>query len=91
MWSILLQGYENGTKPFDYKIDAIDWFVKGGKPAPEGAEFAYAFAYTKEGEIREETRVLVEVIQRDGQIKVGDFIFRLGGRDKKLLNRVKAN
>lgn len=86
----LLADTSGQMSPDLLNVDGIEWLVKGGKPAPPDAGFSYAFAYTMEGELKDDTLALVQTIQRDGEVKAGDFVYRLGGRDKKLLNRVKV-
>ena len=74
----------------DLDLDSITWMVKGGTPAPTGAGFAYAFAYTQDGVLREDALALVEAIRMEGEVTVSGFTYKLSGRDNRLLNRVKA-
>lgn len=76
----------------DFNLDVINWRTREGQPATAEDGWAWAFAYTKEGQHMAETRELVEAIKRHVSVKTGGFEIKLGGRDGKLLNpkRIKA-
>jgi len=80
-------GIEPGPMEPDINIDGIDWRTREGQPATAEDDWAWAFAYTREGELRPEARGLVEAIRRHGSVKAGGFQVKLGGRDGRLLNR----
>jgi len=80
-------GIEPDTAEPDIDLNGIDWRTRDGEPASPKDEWAWAFAYTREGEIKPETNELVEAIKRHGSVKVDDFEVKLGGRDGTLLNR----
>ena len=71
----------------DINLDGINWKTKEGKPATAEDGWAWAFAYTHEGEQMPETKELVEAIIKHGSVKTGGFEVKLGGRDGRLLNR----
>jgi len=83
-------GIEPRTIEPDFDLNGIDWRTRDGEPVSPEDEGAWAFAYTREGELKSEARELVEAIQRYGPVKIGGFEVKLGGRDSKLLNRRKV-
>jgi len=70
-------------------IWAAEWKVKGGDPAPRDAAWAWAFAYTRDGDYLPETRALVKHLEQHGAYEADGYTVTLGGRDKNLLNLKK--
>jgi hypothetical protein len=80
-------------EPMESEIDItqIDWKTGEGQPATVEDEWAWAFAYTREAELKPEARELVEAIRRRGSVMADGFEVKLGGRDRRLLNRKRIN
>jgi len=75
--------------PAGLNIHAITWKKKGSEPAYETDSWAWAFAYQEDGFLKDETRQLVEEINRYGKVEVDGYVITLSGRDKTLLSRKK--
>jgi len=84
-------GIEPDTAEPDIDLDGIDWRTRDGEPASPEDEWAWAFSYTREGKLRPEARELVEAIGRYGSVKAGGFEAKLGGHNKRLLNRRRVD
>ncbi|MFH2111738.1 MAG: hypothetical protein ABIJ47_10830 [Candidatus Bathyarchaeota archaeon] len=72
-----------------YDLWAVDWKLKGGEPAPRDTSWAWAFAYTRDGDYVPEVKPLVQFIEQYGQLEAEGYTVTLGGRDKNLLNLKK--
>ncbi len=76
----------------DVNIWGVEWKLSnrqgGGRASPE-AGWAWGFGYDQDGVFLPEAERLIELIQRYGKIRVGQYEITLGGRDKRLLNRKK--
>ena len=81
------EGFTSGGGPADVDIDGINWMKKGRKPAAPTDNWAWAFAYDRDGKVLPETRELVELLRKSKKVRVGDYEITLGGRDGNLLNR----
>ena len=68
-------------------IWAAEWKLKGGEPAPRDTSWAWAFAYTKDGDYVPETKPLVQYLEQYGSYEADGYAVTLGGRDKRLLQR----
>lgn len=77
------------SSPAGINLNLIDWKKKGSEPARPEDPWAWAFAYDQDGPLRDETRQLVQEIERYGKVEVSGYEITLGGRDKRLLNRKK--
>ena len=78
--------------PLSMDITGIEWKrsnKQGGGAAGPGDEWAWAFAYTQNGDIRGEAAPLVAALEQYGKVLVDGFEISLAGRDGKLLNRKK--
>ena len=76
----------------DLDISGIEWKKSnrdGGGPAGPNDGWAWAFAFTKDGEILRETVQLLQALEQYGTVRVGQYEITLSGRDKNLLNRKK--
>jgi len=72
----------------DFDIDRIAWKVKGGDPAGPESSWCWAFSTDVEGFVHDETRPLLEAIDRYGpEVVVGKYAVKLSGKDKNLLSR----
>ncbi len=68
-------------------LEAVNWLIKGGKPAPPDATFAFAFASDKDGN-RNEYAELADYLKKNGLVKVSGYSFTLS-KDGKFLQRIK--
>jgi len=79
--------------PLSIDINGIEWKKsnkQGGGTAGQYDEWAWAFAYTQNGDIRRETAQLVAALKQYGKALVDGFEISLAGRNGKLLNRKKG-
>ena len=79
--------------PLSIDITGIEWKQsnkQGGGAAGQYDEWAWAFAYTQNGDIRIEAAQLVAALMQYGKVLVDGFEISFAGRDGKLLNRKKA-
>lgn len=83
------QGIGQPGSPAGINLHLLDWKIKDSKPASEADPWAWAFAYTRDGDLLDAARQLVQEIQRYGKVEVSGYEVTLGGRDKRLLNRNK--
>lgn len=83
------QGIFQPASPAGINIRAINWRTKENQPAPEDDAWAWAHAYHLNGPLKDETRQLVQEIERYGKVETAGYEITLSGRDKKLLNRKK--
>lgn len=80
-----LEGQPFELRGFD--IDAVDWKTKDSSPAGRNEGWSWAFSTDVEGEVLPETSELVQACEQYGEIQVGPFLIKIGGRDNNLLNR----
>ena len=77
--------------PFElrgFDLDRIKWKAKGGELAEPDSHWSWAFSTDRNGFVLDETRPLVEAIERYGpEVVVGDYILKMSGRDGNLLSR----
>ena len=85
------QGVFQPTSPAGINVRAIDWRTKENQPAGEEDPWAWAFAYHRGGPVLDETRQILQEIERTGKVEVSGYEITIGGRDKKLLNRKKLD
>lgn len=71
----------------DIDIGGIDWMQKNMEKVGLDASWAWAFAYTQEGDVKPETKQLVDAIRQYGNVTVGRHVIGLSGRDGNLLQR----
>lgn len=83
------QGVFQPASPAGINIHAIKWRTKGNQPARDDDPWSWAFSKSPEGRPLDESRQLVEEIERYGKVEVNGYVITLGGRDKDLLNRSK--
>jgi hypothetical protein len=79
--------------PLSMDITGIMWKrsnKQGGGAAGPRDEWAWAFAYTQDGDIRIEAAQLVAALKQYGKALIDGFEISLAGRNGKLLNRKKA-
>ena len=77
-------------QPFElrgFDIDAVDWKTKDSSPAGRNEGWAWAFSTDVEGEVLPETSELVQACEQYGEVQVGPYLIKIGGRDQNLLNR----
>jgi len=72
-----------------YDVWAVDWKMKGGEPAPRDASWAWAFAYTQDGDYVHELKPLVQCLEQYGSLEAHGYTVTLGGRDRSLLQLKK--
>ena len=74
-------------------ISGIEWKKSnrdgGGVAGPE-TPWCWAFGLTKDGGIRRETMQLLQALEQYEKVRVGRYVFTLGGRNGSLLNRTIA-
>lgn len=73
----------------EINLSDLKWKTRGSTLAKNEDDWAWAFAYTRDGAVRPEARRLIEAVKRHGSVRVGCFEIKLGGRDGRLLNRTK--
>lgn len=79
--------------PFElrgFDIDAVDWKTKDSSPAGPNEVWAWSFATDQEGFIHEEVADLFNACNQYGEVRVGSYLIKIGGRDGNLLNRKKV-
>ena len=84
---------ESEAMQLDIDISGIDWKranKAGGGAAGPSDGWAWAFAYTPDGGIRQETSQLVAALELYGKVLVDGFEISLAGRDGNLLNRKRG-
>jgi len=77
-------------RPFElrgFNIDAMDWKKKDSSPAGRHEGWAWAFSMDMEGDVLPETSELVQACEQYGEVQVGPYLIKIGGRDRNLLNR----
>jgi len=79
----------SATSAHGINLNLIEWKIKGSAPATEHSPWAWAFVNDVEGNIRDETRQLVQEIERYGKVTVDGFEITRSGRDGNLLSRKK--
>jgi hypothetical protein len=72
-----------------YDIWGVDWKLKGGEPALRDSSWAWAFAYTQDGDYVQELKPLVQYLEQYGSLETQGYTVTLGGRDKSLLQLKK--
>ena len=78
------------VQPFElrgFDIDAVDWKTKDSSPTGRNEGWAWAFSTDVEGYVLPETSELVQACEQYGEVLVGPYLIKIGGRDKNLLNR----
>lgn len=81
-------------QPFElrgFDIGAVDWKKKDRSPAGPNEVWAWGFATDREGFILNEVEDLFNACKQYGEVRVGSYLIKIGGRDKNLLNRKKLN
>lgn len=73
-----------------FDINAVNWKTKNSDPAGPDMPWSWAFSTDVEGHVLPETAELVQACKRYGEVRVGSYIVKLGGRDGNLLNRRRA-
>ena len=76
-------------EPEVYDLWAVDWKLKSGEPAPRDTGWAWAFAYTQDGDYIPELKPLVQYLEQYGPLEARGYTVTLGGRDGKLLQLKK--
>lgn len=79
-------------EPMSVSVDLskITWKQKGGQVVSHTANWGWAFAFGRDGEtVLPETREVVELLNRYGEIEVDGHIVKFGGDRGNLLNKNK--
>ena len=77
-------------QPFElagFNINAVDWKTKDSGPAGPNEGWSWAFSTDVEGYVLPETAELVQACRQYGEVQVGPYLIKIGGRDNNLLNR----
>ena len=67
-------------------IADIPFYIKGMKPAPTDAEYKFPFSRDRNGEFYEYTKQLYRDINLYGSVKIGQYEFKIGGKDGNLIS-----
>jgi len=70
-----------------FDINAVNWKTKNSDPAGPDTPWAWAFGTDVEGHILPETAELVQACRQYGEVLVGSYLIKIGGRNGNLLNR----
>ena len=77
------------SSPQGVDLTKIDWRDRNNDEVGTGEPWAWAFAYDVDGDYWDESRSLVQAIERDGEVVMDGYVMTLSGRDNRLLNRKK--
>lgn len=83
---------ESKGRPFElegFDIGRIDWKTKDSYPAGRGEAWCWAFTTDVDGYTLPEVVELVQACKQYGEVQVGPYLIKIGGRDGNLLNRRK--
>lgn len=75
----------------DLDVSGIQFYQKNKQPAGPGAKWGWTWAYEREGDYHDESKALVQALEQYGEVRVGNKMFTLGGRDGRLLNFKKVD
>lgn len=71
----------------DLDISGIEWQTKDKEPAGPNTPWAWAFSTTQDGGVKRESMQLLQALEQYGSVRIGKYVYSLGGRNGNLLNR----
>ena len=81
---------ENEAIKLDIDVSGIQFKQKAGILAGPYAKWGWSFAYQQNGAYQDESRNLVQAIEQYENVRVGNRVYTLGGREGNLLNFKEA-